>query len=134
MTEAQYRVHGLDGAWGLLAELAWLSPERFDDLTKRLCDPVLERLRKAFDAGFDGHGDVRDLAWFPAWVLTEKPALSGLLGQAQRCLHTEPEQAMRLLLELLGLERQGRHHELVARRKAPRDTHASLYASYMRTR
>ncbi|NDZ17082.1 hypothetical protein C7T35_32255 [Variovorax sp. WS11] len=134
MAEARYRVHDLDGAWGLLAELAWLSAERFDQLTKRLADPLLERLRKAFDATFEGHGDVRDLAWFPAWVLTEKPGLSRQLGEAQRCLHTEPEQAMRLLLELLGLERQGRHHDVVARRKALRDAHPSLYAAYLKTR
>jgi hypothetical protein len=134
MAEARYRVHDLDGAWGLLAELAWLSAERFDQLTKRLSDPLLERLRKTFDATFEGHGDVRDLAWFPAWVLTEKPGLSRQLGEAQRCLHTEPEQAMRLLLELLGLERQGRHHDVVARRKALRDAHPSLYAAYLKAR
>ncbi|MEP6723041.1 MAG: hypothetical protein ABJA77_16480 [Variovorax sp.] len=134
MAEARYRVHDLDGAWGLLAELAWLSTDRFDHLTKRLADPLLEKLRKRFDATFEGHGDVRDLAWFPAWILTEKPGLSRLLGEAQRALHTEPEQAMRLLLELLGLERQGRHHDLVARRRALRDAHPSLYAAYMRTR
>ncbi|MBT2326996.1 hypothetical protein J7E62_32400 [Variovorax paradoxus] len=134
MAEARYRVHDLDGAWSLLAELAWLSADRFDLLTKRLADPLLEKLRKRFDATFEGHGDVRDLAWFPAWVLTEKPGLSRLLGEAQRSLHTEPEQAMRLLLELLGLERQGRHQDLVARRRALRDAHPSLYAAYMRTR
>ena len=134
MAEARYRVHDLDGAWGLLAELAWLSADRFDLLVKRLADPLLERLRKKFDATFEGHGDVRDLAWFPAWVLTEKPGLSRQLGEAQRSLHTEPEQAMRLLLELLGLERQGRQHDVVARRKALRDAHPSLYAAYLKTR
>jgi hypothetical protein len=134
MAQARYRVHDLDGAWDLLAELAWLSPDRFDELTTRLADPLLERLRKRFDATFEGQGDVRDLAWFPAWVLTEKSSLSHLLGQAQRSLHTGPEEAMRLLLELLGLERQGRHHDVVARRRALRDAHPSLYAAYMRTR
>jgi hypothetical protein len=134
MAEARYRVHDLDGAWGLLAELAWLSADRFDQLVKRLADPLLERLRKSFDATFEGHGDVRDLAWFPAWVLTEKPALSCQLGEAQRSLQTEPEQAMRLLLELLGLERQGRQHDIVERRKTLRDAHPSLYAAYLKTR
>jgi len=134
MAEARYRVDGLDGAWALLAELAWLSPGRFDHLTKRLADPLLERLRKKFDASLEGDGDAGDLAWFPAWVLTEKPGLSRLLGEAQHSLHTAPEQAMRLLLELLGLERQGRHHEMVERRKALRDVHPLLYAAYMTTR
>lgn len=134
MAEARYRVHDLDGAWDLLAELAWLSADRFDQLVKRLADPLLERLRKRFDATFEGHGDVRDLAWFPAWVLTEKPGLARQLGGAQRSLHTEPEEAMRLLLELLGLERQGRQHDIVERRKALRDAHPSLYAAYLKTR
>ena len=128
MAEAQYRLHDLDGGWALLAELAWLSPDRFDQLAARLADLFLGRLRKAFDASFEGHGDVRDLAWFPAWILTENPALSRQLSQAQRSLHTEPEKAMRLLLEMLGLERQGRHHDVVARRKVLRDAHPSLYA------
>jgi hypothetical protein len=132
--EARYRVYGLEGAWALLAELAWLSPGRFDRLTKRLADPPLEKLRNRFDASFEGDGEVADLAWFPAWVLTEKPGLSRLLGETQHSLHSAPEQAMRLLLELLGLERQGRHHDMVERRKALRDVHPSLYAAYMATR
>jgi len=37
-------------------------------------------------------------------------------------------------LACLGLERQGRHHDIVERRKALRDLHPSLYAAYMRTR
>jgi hypothetical protein len=134
MAQAHYRLHGLDDVWGYLAELAWMSCERFDQLIRQLGDPLLERLRKKFDTTFEGQGDLRDLAWFPAWVLTERPALSRQLGQAQHGLHTHPEQAMRLVLELLGLERQGRHHDVVARRKVLRDTHLSLYAAYMATR
>jgi hypothetical protein len=134
MTEARYRVDGLDAVWALLAELAWLSPGRFDQLVKRLSDPLLERLRGRFEASFDGTGDVSDLAWFPAWVLTEKPALSRLLGEAQRSVHTAPEQAMRLLLELLGLEKQGRHRDMIDRRKVLRDVYPLLYAAYMTTR
>ena len=134
MAEARLRMNGLDAALALLVQLAWLSPQRFDDLTQRIADPRLEPLRKKFDASFEGDGDVADLAWFPAWLLTEKPALANLLGEAQRSLDTAPEQAMRLLLELLRLERQGRHHAVVARRKVLRDLHPSLYAAYMATR
>ena len=134
MAEARLRQNGLDAALALLAELAWLSPARFDDLTQRCADPRLEPLRKKFDANFEGNGDVADLAWFPAWVLTEKPALAPWLGEAQRSLDNAPEQAMRLLLELLRLERQGRHHDIVGHRKMLRDLHPSLYAAYMATR
>ncbi len=45
VSEARLRLDGLDPHWGLLAELAWLSPQRFDALTRRLADPVLSRLR-----------------------------------------------------------------------------------------
>lgn len=134
MAEARYRAQDLDGAWDLLAELAWLSPPRFDTLTQRLADPLLVRLRKAFDADFEGSGDVRDLAWFPAWVLTEKPGLSQLLSRAQPGLCTGPEQAMRLMVELLGLERQGRQHDVIARRRTLRDAYPPLHAAYMRSR
>jgi hypothetical protein len=67
-------------------------------------------------------------------VLIEQPALAPLLAQAQRSLWSEAEQGMRLVLELLGLERQGRHHDVVERRKALRDLNRSLFASYMATR
>jgi len=134
MAEARFRLDGLDTSWGLLAQLAWVSPGRFSDLTKRLADPLLQRLQRQFDAEFEGDGSPNDLAWFPAWVLTERPALAGLLGQAEPGLHTPPERAMRLLLDLLHLERQGRHRDLIEQRKCLRDLQPAIYAAYMRSR
>ena len=134
MTEARFRLDGLDTSWGLLAELAWLSPQHFDTLTRRLADPVLTRLRRHFDAEFEGEGTVADLAWFPAWVLCETPALAGGLGQAQPGLQSPPERAMRLLLDLLHLERQGRQRDLLAQRRNLRDLQPVLYAAYMKSR
>lgn len=134
MAEARCHLDGIDGSWALLTELAWLSPHRLDTLLRRLDDPLLARLHKKFDATFEGSGEVTDLAWFPAWVLTETPALAPHLALALPSQHSAAEQGMRLLLELLGLERQGRHHELVQRRRALRDLHAPLYAAYMATR
>ncbi len=99
MAEARYRLGWLDGAepvWPLLAELAWLSPERFDALLKRLDDPSLVMLCKAFDASFDGKGDLADLVWFPAWVLTEKPGLATLLRQCEPSRAGAPERALKL--------------------------------------
>jgi hypothetical protein len=142
MLQARHRTHGLEAAWPLLAELAWLAPARLDGLFPRLADPVLERMRANFDAGFEGapdspagrDGAVADLAWFPAWVLVERPALAGPLSAAQPSRHTPPEQALRLLVELLGLEHQGRHHDLVRQRKQLRDLQPCLYRVYMSTR
>jgi hypothetical protein len=77
---------------------------------------------------------VADLAWFPAWVLCEKPALASWLGHAQPGLQNPPERAMRLLIDLLHLERQGRQRELVVQRRNLRDLQPVLYAAYMKSR
>jgi hypothetical protein len=45
-----------------------------------------------------------------------------------------PEQAMRLLLDLLHLERQGRQHDLPAQRRRLRELQPGLYAAYMKSR
>lgn len=117
MAEARVRLYGLQPTLAVLAELAWLSPRRFGELVQRSGDPVLQQLSRRFEASFEGMGDVSDLAWFPAWLLTDRPDLADHLGAAQPSQHSEPEQAMRVLIELLGLERQGRHRDIVARRK-----------------
>jgi hypothetical protein len=134
MCEARWRLQGLDASWGLLAELAWLAPTRLDALLQRLADPLVLRLRRQFDAGFEAEGDTPALAWFPAWVLTEKPALALLLGQAQPGLQTDAERATRLLLDLLHLERQGRQRDLVDQRRRLRDLQPALFRAYMATR
>jgi hypothetical protein len=131
MVEARLHLLGLEATWPMLAELGWLSPLRLDDLGRRSPDPLLPQLMREFEAEFDGAGDASDLAWFAAWVLTQRPRLSEQLATAQASQHTPPEQAMRLLVELLGLERQGRHHDIIPRRKALRDLQPSLYAAYM---
>ena len=138
MTEARYRREGVDAAWPLLVELAWLAPKRLDALLRVLADPLIDRLRRRFEDSFDAvveSSDGRDgLAWFPAWALTDTPALAPHLAQAEQGQDSNPERSFRLMVQLLGLERQGRHHELVARRKALRDLCAPLYAAYMATR
>ena len=66
--------------------------------------------------------------------MTEKPAVATRLTEAQPSRDTPAERAMRLLVQLLVLERQGRHHDLVERRKALRDLHPFLYGAYLKTR
>ena len=134
MAEVWHRAGGVESALPLLTELAWLSPGRLADLLHRLADASIDTLRRKFDANFEGAGQTADLAWFPAWVLIEKPGLAPLLRDAQPSRQTAPERATRLLLQILSLERQGNQHELVERRKALRDLHAGLYAAYMKTR
>lgn len=134
MAECRYRLDGLEAAWSLLTELAWLAPTRFDGLLRHLEDSSLDTLRRAFDASFEGSGDVADLVWFPAWALIQKTSLAPLLRQAQPCGDTEPERTARLVLRLLALEREGCHHELVESRRDLRELHDPLYRLYMKTR
>ena len=56
------------------------------------------------------------------------------LTQAQASQHRPPEQAMRGLLVMLGLERQGRQRELIEHRKALRVLSGALYGLYMARR
>jgi hypothetical protein len=137
MVEARLHQFGLQATWALLAELGWLSPALLADVAQRSPDPLLPQLIHRFEANFDatspGEGEI-DLSWFAAWVLIEHPALREQLAVAPASLHSAPEQAMRLLVELLGLERQGRHADIVARRKVLRDVQPSLYAVYMKSR
>jgi len=134
MVEARLHRVGLQATWPLLAELAWLSPRRLGELVPRSPDPLLPPLMSKFEADFEGAGDDSDIAWFPAWVLTERPDAARHMAPAQASQHGAPEQGMRLLVELLGLEHQGRHHDFVNRRKALRDLQPSLFKAYMRTR
>lgn len=134
MTQAKLHLYGLQASWGLLAELAWLAPKRLDALVQGATEPLLLQLKDQFEAAIDPLDVATDLAWFPAWVLTERPQVVAFLAQAQASLHSAPEQAMRLLVNLLGLERQGRHHDIVSQRKSLRELNPWLYGAYMRTR
>ncbi len=136
MAVARYRSDGLDSVWPLLAELAWLAPPRLAVVAAEVADPLLSRLLRRYQNQFDAGADdgVHALAWFPAWLLTEQPALLPLLREARSGQDSAPERVFRLLVALLGLERQGRHHELIAGRRSLRDQQPALYAAYMATR
>ena len=142
MTQAKLHLYGLQASWAVLAELAWLSPKRLEALIQASPDPTLQGLKDQFEArfepGFDAPSDpvnpALELAWFPAWVLTERPHVAAYLAQAQASQYCAPEQAMRLLVNLLGLERQGRHNDIVRLRKDLRDLNPWLYREYMKTR
>lgn len=151
MVQAKLQSSGLPLAWPLLAELAWLAPQRLPALAAAVTAPQLNRLMDQFESAWDdidtaaacqdeskkiaaSADNTRAWAWFPAWVLTTAPQHAPDLTLAQPGQHKPPEQAFRLLVNLLGLEHQGRHHELVKLRKDLRNLHAGLYAAYMSTR
>jgi hypothetical protein len=136
MSQARHAIYGLDAVWPLLAELAWLAPARFSQCARALADPLLDRLmrRCETECEFDVDHITDLLAWFPAWLLNDQPALLPRLRQAEPGLGSEAERAFRLMGELLGLERQGRHADLIEGRKRLRGLQPALYAVYMRTR
>lgn len=134
MAQAQYRLHGREAAWPFLCELAWMVPARFDALSRRLADPVINALLKQFHAGFDGAGDVSDLAWFPAWALVEDASLASWLHDMQPSRDGLPERAAQTLLELLALEKRGQQQAVLERRKRLQGLQPSLYDAYMKKR
>ena len=134
VAHARWHLMGLDAVCPLLAELAWLSPTRFEQLAYALNDAVLQELLRSFSVDFDGSGETEDLIWFPAWALTEQPRLGRLFISAQPCRQTDAERAWKLMMALLKLEQEGRHHEMIEHRRRLQSLHGGLYRSYMKTR
>lgn len=135
MCQARYANQGLAATWPLLVELAWLHPEGFGALLPQLGEPVLLRLLRRFDAEFVAESETEvGLDWFPAWALTAEPGLMAVIREADTASEDAPVQAVRGLLQLLILEREGRHGAVVEARKRLRQLHAGLFACYMRTR
>lgn len=131
MVQAAWHLQGPDSAWPLLAELAWLAPQRLPPLLALLPDPRLHKLARAFESAFDAEPD---WAWWPAWLLVEQPLLAAALDAVQTAAETAPERGFKLVLSLLRLERQGRHHDVVALRRQLKALHPALFAAYMATR
>lgn len=134
MIEARGRSGGFDAIWPLLAELAWMAPQRALALGPRLDLPELDSLVRGFDAEFEGEGAADDFAWFPAWVLIADRRRATGLHLTQDGAHTLPETCARIVLGLFALERQGRHAELVESRRKLREAHPVLFARYMQDR
>ena len=131
--EARFYQGGLERAWCLLVELAWIDACTFDQLARRLKALSLHKLLNDFDVAFETDQEP-DRAWFPAWLLIAAPAMASAMRETQTCKGNAPERVARLIMELLALEKQGRHADLVAQRKKLRDLHAGLYAFYMSSR
>lgn len=134
MIEARYPMAGIDAVWAMLAELAWMAPQRARQCALRLDDGALAALVTRFEAEFDG-GDLPDgFAMFPAWLLYAAAPLAEHLMRAEAGSATHPERCARQVMRLRLLERQGRHHELIEGRRTLRDLDAVLFAAYMRSR
>ena len=133
MAEARCYQGGLESAWSMLLELAWIDAVTFGALAQRLHVPSLHKLLHDFDVAFEDN-EAPSRAWFPAWLLITAPAMARVMRETQSCNGRAPERGARLIMELLDLEKQGRHADLVAQRKKLRDLHAELYGLYMASR
>lgn len=134
MIEARFHADGLDAVWPLIAELAWMAPQRARLLSSLLSDPQPARRVRRFDTEFDD-SDVQDgFSWFPAWLLIEDGSLAARLIRAEHGSATSAERCARLVMTLLALERQGRHAEVVKNRRWLRDINGALFALYMQSR
>jgi hypothetical protein len=129
MAQAKRELLGLEAAWPLLAELAWLAPDRCAQVLAGWNDPRLEKLVARYEADIDG-----SFAWFPAWLLAEQPKLAEFLAPAQPGRQDTPERAFRVMVSLLQLEKQGRNADLMERRKELMGLHGPLFRCYMRRR
>jgi hypothetical protein len=133
MAEAGFQRSGLEAVWFLLVELAWIDSDVFRELALRLKSAPLHRLLNDFEAGVGDEGDL-DPSWFPAWLLITAPEMASVIRQSQPGTSKAPERVARLIMELLALEKQGRHADLVAQRRKLRDLHPGLYKYYMSSR
>ena len=125
--------HGAPEAWWpLLAELAWLAPERLESLLV-IAPVAVNRLKLQFLAEFENNGEHHDLAWFPAWLLIHHGELRALLRPAQPA-HSEPARAFLLVLDLLHLEKTGQHAAQIEQRAKLRALAPDLFADFMRSR
>ena len=125
--------HGAPEAWWpLLAELAWLAPERLESLLA-IAPVAVHRLKMHFLAEFENNGEHHDLTWFPAWLLIHHSELRVLLRPAQPA-QNKPAQAFHLLLDLLHLEKIGQQAAQISQRAKLRALAPDLFADFMRSR
>lgn len=132
MSEIEIKHGAPETWWPLLAELAWLAPERLKSLL--VTAPVaVNRLKLRFLAEFENNGEHHDLAWFPAWLLIHHRELRDLLRPAQPS-QNEPARAFFLLLDLLHLEKTGQQAAQIPQRTKLRALAPDIFADYMRSR
>jgi len=135
VTIARFRLHGLDAGRDTFFAFAWRDPQRVPQLLEQLEDEVLERDWRAFEAASDWESIPEPLlpAWFPAWYVMEHPAVAASLDQAL-LPDTPPAEAVRLLMQLIELEKQGNSRRLVASRARLRSLNVEFFELYMARR
>ena len=135
VAQARWHLQGPDAAWPLLAEVAWLAPQRLPAVLSELPDPALHKWARQFeDSALADDESGLDWRWWPAWLLVEQPLLDAPLQAAVTDGVQQPEAGFKLLQALLRAERQGRQHEGVALRRQLQALQPALFRAYMATR
>jgi hypothetical protein len=134
MAQARWRRDGGDAAWPFWAEALWLAPAPAWAAMAGFADRKLQAEAARFEAEFDDAADDTRAAWFPAWALVQQPLRAEVMHGVQPPADLPAAAAFTVVAALLRLERQGRHHDIVAQRARLRALSAHLFAAYMRTR
>jgi hypothetical protein len=134
MAEARLGRGGLEAAWPLLIELAWINSGLFGKLAERLSHPGLRTLLQRFHADPELAEDAGDLGWFPAWLLITEPSLLSIFRETMPHDNKPPECCARIVMELLISERQGGQRVDIEHRKRLKALHPGLFNRYKSTR
>lgn len=132
MAQARFHLQGLDAAWPLLCELAWIAPARLPGVLQQLPSAPLQRHVAGFEARFDGDfASGAAWAWWPAWLLVDEPKLLPVLELAQAAGASDAERGFVLVQALLRHERHGRQHEVLPLRRQLQALQPVLFAAYL---
>jgi hypothetical protein len=132
MTEIELRAGHPEIYWPLLAELAWLAPQRLAHLLEH-APATVNGFFNRFSNDFENNSDEEDLTWFPAWLLICAPELREFL-RATPAGNTPPAQTFTHLRDLLQLEKAGQQAGLIALRGKLRGLAPDIFTIYMRSR
>jgi hypothetical protein len=125
----------LEAVWPLVAELAWLAPQRLAGLVAERAHAGLTQHGTAFVQRFRGLDGDDDWAWFPAWLLIDEPRLVVLFDGATATTPGEASEAFAVLRALSRLEGQaGRHADRLDHRRRLQALSPVLFADYMALR
>ena len=134
MAEARLGRAGLEAAWPLLVELAWINSALFGELAARLPDSRLHALLQRFEADSELSEEEANLAWIAAWLLIVEPSLLPIFREAMQHDNKPAERCARVVMELLISERQGGQRMDVDHRRRLKALHLGLFNRYMSVR
>ena len=129
---ARYRRYGLAAARSSLFALAWHAPQRLPSILAELDDELLDGDWQAFDRASEWESvqESELPAWFPAWYLLEHPVVGKELDNVE-FPDSPPAKAVRLLLDLLEMEKRGNRPKLTIQREQLRLLNPDLFSLYM---